>query len=222
MLETPWGQFHKALFRLVNQEKCLRGESFPCGTNNSLPVMGDRRNVDTGVRGAPHTEDWLSMTAVLTNLPEPSWSGPRLLKLLSDADLAVRHGRGGLEDNRIRALRAIAEGGRRGLSQSALIRTLGLSGPAVSKLVDNLEVRRLIERDFHTQDRRQRQLRLSAEGLRQLNTCGDALDRCATSVFGDLSAEDLAYLEKLLRQLVDRTPPRHCAGVCENCAVGGC
>lgn len=154
---------------------------------------------------------------------ETSREGAGLLHLLNEADQALRHGHGALDDTRVRALRSIELAGRRGLSQVRLAKTLGLSAPAVSKLIDSLERQGLVERRFDPIDRRHRLLHLADPGKAQLVACGQALDLTAGSVLGGMSDDEVSQLLRLLRKLSSNALGlNRCAGACADCAIGGC
>lgn len=145
-----------------------------------------------------------------------------VLELLNQADLALRHRHGAIEDTRVRILREVEAAGRRGLPQAALVKALNLSPATVSKAVDGLERAGMVEREFHTHDRRQRTLRLSDKGQTQRQMCDGSLQHAEAGLVGDLSVDDLATLKSLLDRLGQTARRLPCPGECAACALGGC
>lgn len=63
-----------------------------------------------------------------------------------------------------------------GIAQIALAQSIGIEGASLVRILDDLESRRLVERRTDPQDRRAKQLSLTAEGLLALNEV-DAIAR---------------------------------------------
>lgn len=80
----------------------------------------------------------------------------------------------------------------------------GVSAPAMSKLVDGLAEAGLLGRRPATDDRRRIELTVTSAGKRKLDTVGDRLKATLAARLSDLSAAELAALERALAQLALR------------------
>src|SRR6201999_2052430 len=103
-------------------------------------------------------------------------------------------------------LSAIGDAGG-GLSQQDLARWLGVSGPVVAQMVDDLEARGLIARRGNPRDRRSYQLALTARG-RTMRRKGAAVQLAAgAELTAPLGVERAAELRRLLRKLIGAAEP---------------
>lgn len=70
----------------------------------------------------------------------------------------------GLSLPALRAMEVLASGGPRGISQSDLGAQIGLSPASITRLADELALRRLVERHPHIHDRRTKMLTMTDAG----------------------------------------------------------
>lgn len=92
-----------------------------------------------------------------------------------------------------------------------LARALGMTGGAVSRLVERLVRKQLVRREDSPHDRRAAIVRLSPAGRRLVPILARCADQNEEAVFGPLEPADRVTLDRLLRELADRhglrTPP---------------
>ena len=86
-------------------------------------------------------------------------------------------------------------------TMSSLARHLAVSLPTVSKAVDILVRRRLVERSVDEQDRRQTLIRLTPEGRRASGEMRKQAERYVAAALAPLSAEELTALVDVLAAL---------------------
>lgn len=120
----------------------------------------------------------------------------RLLMARMSAQNRVHHGE-------VIALALLSR--REGLNQKELGRTLHLSAPRVSTIVDSLENSGAVERRADETDRRQIRLHVTPEGRRLEKERRDLLGEYVNRTFGALSETDRRDLERLLNELADKT-----------------
>jgi DNA-binding MarR family transcriptional regulator len=128
----------------------------------------------------------------------------------------------GLLSTRMRALRAIQAGGRRGVTQAELARELKLSATLICRLSDELERADLIRREAHPLDRRKNALVLTERGRSQVGVCGQALTATTAATAQALPEAEMAQLEMLLTKLAAKLTSSGCQMICEACLLGGC
>lgn len=87
---------------------------------------------------------------------------------------------------------------------SDLAARLGMTRGAISKLVDRLEAKGLIERQASQGDGRYQDLALTAEGRRLVPQLSALADQNDEEFFGHLSAKERAALEAVMRDIVQR------------------
>ncbi|WP_331771356.1 MarR family transcriptional regulator (plasmid) [Embleya sp. NBC_00888] len=109
----------------------------------------------------------------------------------------------GLSFVRVKALRRVAAGP---MSMRELAARLSTDKPYTTLVVDDLERRGLIERTVHPDDRRQRMLTATPEGLRLARIARGILDEPPASL-RDLAPADLATLDRVIGALVDPDHP---------------
>jgi DNA-binding MarR family transcriptional regulator len=90
--------------------------------------------------------------------------------------------------------------------QQHLARQLGLSGPAIVQLVDELEQAGLVERRRNPSDRRQYALRLTDAGRARLRRAREAADAVQAEVAAQLGEAGDRELRALLRKLLTAPP----------------
>lgn len=91
-----------------------------------------------------------------------------------------------------------------GASPSGLAESLGLSRGAVSKLVDRLVAKGLVEVRHDSEDRRRQSVRLTPAGRELVPRLAAEADRNDSEFFGGLSASEQAALAGLLQEVVRR------------------
>lgn len=79
-----------------------------------------------------------------------------------------------------------------GLRQSTLAEAMGIEGPSLVRLLDQLCAGDLVVRREDATDRRAKTLHLTERGAALATQLGRDLDRLRAEVFGAVSAEDLA------------------------------
>ena len=88
-----------------------------------------------------------------------------------------------------------------GLSQAALVTSMGLSKQAVQQLVDQLEAAGVVRREIDAADRRARRVVLTELGLRDRAEQRQALARLEAEVRNRLGKKLFGKFEKALRKL---------------------
>jgi DNA-binding MarR family transcriptional regulator len=94
------------------------------------------------------------------------------------------------------------------VSQRWLAESLGLNRTVMGRLVDELERDGLVERERSATDRRAYALRPTATGLEALARATPELDRSDAQLTVQLTPEDRARLNELLRELLASDPDR--------------
>jgi DNA-binding MarR family transcriptional regulator len=106
-----------------------------------------------------------------------------------------------LSPSQARALRVIAE--RDGVRLSDLAEALHIAPRSATEVADGLQDRGLAERAADPVDRRAVILRPTADGRRVQREVDDARTADTSELFGRLSADDRATLERIMRSLAD-------------------
>ena len=89
-----------------------------------------------------------------------------------------------------------------GLSSAALARWLGVTPQSANEIVATLVGQLLLNRKEDAENRRIRQVQLTAKGRSLLARCDESVDRCEDSFYAALSAEERATLRKLFTRLL--------------------
>lgn len=92
-----------------------------------------------------------------------------------------------------------------GLKQSELAERMGVTGPTLTRLLDTLERRGLLERTAIIGDRRSRLTRLTAEGRDAVRALDPIAAASRREVFDGWTDEELKRFEALLDQVLERT-----------------
>ena len=100
------------------------------------------------------------------------------------------------------ALRELFDAGE--VAPSALAERLGMSRGAVSKLVDRLIAKGLVERGEEGPDRRDRSARIAAPGRKLVPRLASLADANDAEFFGHLDPESRRQLAETLREIVRR------------------
>jgi DNA-binding MarR family transcriptional regulator len=105
------------------------------------------------------------------------------------------------------ALRAIYDAD--GMNPSLLAEKLGMTRGAISKLVDRLNARGLVQRSIEKTDKRYQWVRLTAAGKSLVPHLAREADRNDTEFFGHLSKAERAELVRMLTGIVLRHGLQH-------------
>jgi MarR family transcriptional regulator for hemolysin len=92
-----------------------------------------------------------------------------------------------------------------GVRQIALARTIGIEGPSLVRLLDQLERSGLVARRDAADDRRAKTLHLTIEGERVALRIESILDRLRARVLADVSDADIAATLRVLQAIADVT-----------------
>ncbi|MFG1703729.1 MarR family winged helix-turn-helix transcriptional regulator [Nonomuraea sp. M3C6] len=120
----------------------------------------------------------------------------------------ARFGEYGLSPARVRLLTTLHR--RPGSRMRDLADTLGVSGRAVTPLVDALESDGLIARRADPDDRRAFRLTLTDTGLATIDQIADLQRQVSEEIFSGLPARDRNDLARLLRAFLDTASAREC------------
>src|SRR5947209_1988307 len=124
------------------------------------------------------------------------WRTYDRLRALED-QLFAAHGLTPQQYNALRLLRAVHPGALPTLDLAA---RLVSRAPDITRLLDKLETRKLIERDRPAANRRTVRVRISERGLALLGELAEPVRRCHARQLGHLSRKELADLTALLRK----------------------
>jgi MarR family transcriptional regulator for hemolysin len=90
-----------------------------------------------------------------------------------------------------------------GLRFADLATILDVEPPLVTKLVDNLETRRLAVRQSHPDDRRAKQVCLTESGMALVDEIERLLTKAMRELLKEVRADDLRIYLKVLAQIAD-------------------
>jgi MarR family transcriptional regulator for hemolysin len=110
----------------------------------------------------------------------------------------------GLSQSAVRALELLLDAGGRGLSQSDLAARLAVSAASITRLVDDLALRQLVERQPHVHDRRTKMIQLTDGGRTVLRSTRERLARVETSLMARHDALTLHQVVEALNQISAR------------------
>jgi DNA-binding MarR family transcriptional regulator len=110
-----------------------------------------------------------------------------------------------LSFTQIKALCALEAEGEEG-SVKALAEALGVSLPAMSRAVDGLFERGLVEREEHSEDRRMKRVRLTGQGRTVPNALTAARLSALSELIGSLDNEEAEALGQALALILTRRP----------------
>lgn len=120
----------------------------------------------------------------------------------------ARFGEHGLWPAQVRLLTTLHH--RPGSRMRDLADVLGVSGRAITPLVDALESDGLITRRPDSGDRRAFRLTLTDAGLSAIDRIADLQQQISEDIFSGMSAEDQRDLARLLRAFLDTTHGSGC------------
>ena len=98
----------------------------------------------------------------------------------------------------------VAEG--RATSPAALSAALSIDAGAVTRLLDRLEAKQLIERQPHPTDRRSTLIRLTEHARQRYPALPPLVAGVIREVFSGVPAEDLVVFKRVLVQVLERMP----------------
>jgi DNA-binding MarR family transcriptional regulator len=90
------------------------------------------------------------------------------------------------------------------LDATRLARTVAFDRSTVGNVLERLEDRGLVEREYRAGDKRTKRLRITAEGRRLLQSIAPAVTRSQQRFTGVLSAAEQRQLQQLLAKLIER------------------
>ena len=90
------------------------------------------------------------------------------------------------------------------LDATRLARTVAFDRSTVGNVLERLEDRGLIDREYRRDDKRTKRLRITAEGRRLLNAIAPAVTRSQQRFIDVLTATEQRQLQQLLAKLIER------------------
>ncbi len=106
-----------------------------------------------------------------------------------------------------------------GVQQKQLARTMGIEGPSLVRLLDNLEAKKFIERKSSLEDRRSKTIHLTDAARKQLDTLQSIAADVRKSLLQGISNSDLETCVKVFKKILDtETPDMHDVGETRNLA----
>src|SRR5262245_43754464 len=115
------------------------------------------------------------------------------------AQLLAAHGE--LTPQQYNVLRILRGAGVRGLATLAIVERMIEHTPGITRLIDRLEAKHLVERARSDEDRRQVVCRITARGLAQLARLDPAMDEFDEQALGSLAESEAATLIRLLNKI---------------------
>jgi MarR family transcriptional regulator for hemolysin len=106
-----------------------------------------------------------------------------------------------------------------GVQQKLLARTMGIEGPSLVRLLDNLEKKNFIERRSSLEDRRSKTIHLTDAARKQLDTLQTIAGQVRKRVLDGISSSDLETCIKVFKKILDtETLDMHSEGKTGNLA----
>jgi MarR family transcriptional regulator, transcriptional regulator for hemolysin len=96
-----------------------------------------------------------------------------------------------------------------GLSQTELAEAVGVEGPSLVRLLDQLGAQGLVQRREDPSDRRAKILSLTDSGRALVAKIEADLERLREQIFGQISTADLEASMRVLRAIADYSPAGH-------------
>jgi DNA-binding MarR family transcriptional regulator len=90
------------------------------------------------------------------------------------------------------------------IDATRLARTVAFDRSTVGNVLERLEDRGLIDREYRSDDKRTKRLRITAEGRRLLQTIAPAVSRSQQRFIEVLSSAEQRQLQQLLEKLIER------------------
>ena len=113
----------------------------------------------------------------------------------------VLAGKGELTLQQYNVLRILRGAGPAGLPTLAIVERMIEHTPGITRLIDRLEAKKLVERDRSTEDRRQVLCRVTPRALAALAALDPDMDELDEQVLGILSTSEVATLVRLLNKV---------------------
>lgn len=104
-------------------------------------------------------------------------------------------------DRESRILEIVAAGGRRGVSQAEIAAALKASPSCVTRLIDRLEKRGLIDRRQHPTDRRINTVHVTSAGAASAEKARQRLEGAREAALARMSVTELSTLDALLARI---------------------
>ena len=106
-----------------------------------------------------------------------------------------------------------------GVQQKQLARAMGIEGPSLVRLLDNLEGKNFIERKSSLEDRRSKTIHLTDSARKQLDTLQSIAAEVRKSLLQGISSSDLETCVKVFKKILDtETLDMHDVGETRNLA----
>jgi DNA-binding MarR family transcriptional regulator len=115
------------------------------------------------------------------------------------AQLLAAHG--DLTPQQYNVLRILRGAGAKGLATLAIVERMIEHTPGITRLIDRLEAKKLVERARSDEDRRQVTCRISARGLAQLARLDAVVDEFDEQALGALAESEAGTLIRLLNKV---------------------
>lgn len=112
----------------------------------------------------------------------------------------------GLSHVQYNVLRILRGAGKQGLTAGEVGERLITRSPDVTRLIDRLEKRGLVERSPDPHDRRAVRILITADGLDLLRQLDQNAHTCLSSVLGRVSTEELSALRATLESVLEAVP----------------
>ena len=110
----------------------------------------------------------------------------------------------GVTDASWRALFYLEQEGD-GVQQKELARAMGIEGPSLVRLLDNLQAKKLIERKPSPEDRRSNTIHLTAASRVQLEALHHTAGEVRQNILSDVSDADLDICINVLRKIITQS-----------------
>lgn len=110
----------------------------------------------------------------------------------------------GITSQQYNVLRILRGAGRDGLATMEIAQRMVEKTPGITRLIDRLEEKGLIERELDAHDRRQRRIVLRTSGLHLLETLDEPVKRATEAVVDMLSVGEVKQLNDLLDRIRQR------------------
>ena len=107
----------------------------------------------------------------------------------------------GMTDASWRALFYLEQEGD-GVQQKELARVMGIEGPSLVRLLDNLEAKNLIERKPSFEDRRSKTIHLTAESKVQLDVLHETANEVRGGILSDVTDAELETCISVFQKII--------------------
>lgn len=114
--------------------------------------------------------------------------------------------RGELTFQQYNVLRILRGAGKDGLPTLTIVERMVEHTPGITRLIDRLEKKELVERERSAEDARQVLCRITAKGLRELGQLDASVGALDEEVLGSLTQNEVATLIRLLNKVRTHQP----------------